>query len=144
MSPSIETAAKVNKNSRGAGQTCCQTDGAHHRHILKGSSRNAFINRAQFMLIPAHIWTPWFSMFGSKSGFNSIEECFEKKEQKHIYGIETGLLVRPGHELADQGTGKPGPSYPPPTPIPDETRPRSDGSLSPTPKRRLIPIPMPT
>ena len=42
------------------------------------------------MVIPAHAWTPWFSMFGSKSGFDSIEECFGKYAAK-IYSVETGL-----------------------------------------------------
>ncbi len=40
--------------------------------------------------IPAHIWTPWFSMFGSKSGFDSIEECFGTLS-KYIFAAETGL-----------------------------------------------------
>lgn len=45
-------------------------------------------------LIPAHIWTPWFSLFGSKSGFDSIEECFEDLSQ-HIFALETGLSSDP-------------------------------------------------
>ena len=40
--------------------------------------------------IPAHIWTPWFSVLGSKSGFDTIEECFEDLTP-HISAIETGL-----------------------------------------------------
>lgn len=46
------------------------------------------------LLIPAHAWTPWFSIFGANSGFNSIEECFEE-ETKHIRAIETGLSSDP-------------------------------------------------
>ncbi len=46
------------------------------------------------MLIPAHAWTPWFSIFGSKSGFDSIEECFGEYS-KYIYAIETGLSSNP-------------------------------------------------
>ena len=46
------------------------------------------------MIIPAHAWTPWFSVFGANSGFDSIEECFEE-EAKHIYAIETGLSSDP-------------------------------------------------
>ncbi|MCK5541651.1 MAG: UvrD-helicase domain-containing protein [Desulfobacterales bacterium] len=42
------------------------------------------------IFIPAHIWTPWFSMFGSKSGFDTIEECFGSLS-KHIFAVETGL-----------------------------------------------------
>jgi len=47
------------------------------------------------VVVPAHIWTPWFSVFGSKSGFDSLEECFEDYA-KHIYAVETGLSSDPG------------------------------------------------
>jgi DNA helicase II / ATP-dependent DNA helicase PcrA len=46
------------------------------------------------LFIPAHVWTPWFSLFGSKSGYDSIEECFGEMS-KHIYAIETGLSSDP-------------------------------------------------
>jgi uncharacterized protein (TIGR00375 family) len=46
------------------------------------------------LFIPAHIWTPWFGMFGSKSGFDSIEEAFEELTP-HIRAIETGLSSDP-------------------------------------------------
>ena len=45
-------------------------------------------------LVPAHIWTPWFSMLGSKSGFDSIDECFEDLSG-HIFAAETGLSSDP-------------------------------------------------
>ena len=45
-------------------------------------------------LIPAHVWTPWFGLFGSMSGFDSVEECFREKS-KHIHAIETGLSSDP-------------------------------------------------
>jgi len=48
----------------------------------------------KFMVIPAHIWTPWFSVFGSKSGFDSPEECFGEFT-KYIYAYETGLSSDP-------------------------------------------------
>ncbi len=46
------------------------------------------------MVIPAHIWTPWFSLFGSKSGFDTIEECFGD-QTKNIHALETGLSSDP-------------------------------------------------
>lgn len=45
-------------------------------------------------LIPAHIWTPWFSLFGSKSGFDDLEECFQDLTG-HIHALETGLSSDP-------------------------------------------------
>jgi uncharacterized protein (TIGR00375 family) len=48
----------------------------------------------QVLIIPAHIWTPWFSLLGSKSGFDSVEECFEDYAP-YIYAVETGLSADP-------------------------------------------------
>ena len=45
-------------------------------------------------LIPAHIWTPWFSILGSKSGFDSLQECFTDLSP-HIFAVETGLSSDP-------------------------------------------------
>ena len=47
-----------------------------------------------FELVPAHAWTPWFAVFGSKSGFDSLEECFSDLTP-HINAIETGLSSDP-------------------------------------------------
>lgn len=45
-------------------------------------------------VIPAHIWTPWFSLFGSNSGFNTVQECFQDQTQ-YIHALETGLSSDP-------------------------------------------------
>ncbi len=45
-------------------------------------------------IIPAHIWTPWFSVFGSNSGFNSIAEGYED-QARHIFALETGMSSDP-------------------------------------------------
>ncbi len=45
-------------------------------------------------IIPAHAWTPWFSLFGSFSGFNSLEDCFQDRT-KYIHAIETGMSSDP-------------------------------------------------
>lgn len=47
-----------------------------------------------FLIYPAHIWTPWYSVFGSKSGFDSLSDCFDEFTDK-IYAIETGLSSDP-------------------------------------------------
>jgi uncharacterized protein (TIGR00375 family) len=45
-------------------------------------------------LVPAHVWTPWFGVFGSKSGFDTIEECYGDLAD-HIFALETGLSSDP-------------------------------------------------
>ena len=45
-------------------------------------------------LVPAHIWTPWFSLLGSKSGFDSLGECFDDLTDE-IFAVETGLSSDP-------------------------------------------------
>lgn len=68
------------------------------RPILGLDSRNLLeivLEKApRGFLVPAHIWTPWFSLFGSKSGFDSIEECFGDLTE-HIFALETGLSSDP-------------------------------------------------
>ena len=48
----------------------------------------------QAFLVPAHVWTPWFALFGSKSGFDSVEECFGDLSNE-IFAMETGLSSDP-------------------------------------------------
>lgn len=56
--------------------------------IVLEASEDAFV-------VPAHIWTPWFSLFGANSGFDSLEECFGSYT-RYIYALETGLSSDPG------------------------------------------------
>ncbi len=93
FAPSIEAAEKINAalNVRGN----IKSDG---RPILgidpKDILKIALDADPQCALVPAHIWTPWFALFGSKSGFERIEECFEEYT-KHIFALETGLSSDP-------------------------------------------------
>lgn len=68
------------------------------RPILGLDSRNllemALEASNESYIVPAHIWTPWFSLLGSKSGFNSVQECFEDLSE-HIFALETGLSSDP-------------------------------------------------
>ncbi|MBU1198834.1 MAG: endonuclease Q family protein [Nanoarchaeota archaeon] len=45
-------------------------------------------------IIPAHVWTPWFGLFGSKTGFDTVEQAFGE-QSKHIHALETGLSSDP-------------------------------------------------
>ncbi len=74
-------------NIKSDGRPILGLDARNLLEILLETSDQAF-------LIPAHIWTPWFSLLGSKSGFNSIEECFEDLTS-HIFAVETGLSSDP-------------------------------------------------
>lgn len=56
--------------------------------------RHSLESNPDSLFIPAHIWTPWFGMFGSKSGFDSIEEAFEELSP-YIRAVETGLSSDP-------------------------------------------------
>lgn len=49
---------------------------------------------ADNMIFPAHAWTPWFSVFGAFSGFDSIDDCYQDMT-KHIHAVETGLSSDP-------------------------------------------------
>lgn len=64
--------------------------GLDSRHLLEIVLESSL----QSFLIPAHIWTPWFAVFGSKSGFDTIEECYGDLT-KHIFALETGLSSDP-------------------------------------------------
>ncbi len=93
FSPSFEICEKINANLGWVGNL--KADG---RPILGLDAKELLkivLNISQdCLVIPAHVWTPWFSVFGSKSGFNSIEECFDQYS-KYIFAIETGLSSDP-------------------------------------------------
>jgi len=61
---------------------------------VKELTKIAFEVTDQAAIIPAHAWTPWFSLFGSQSGFDSLKDCFEEYTDK-IFAIETGLSSDP-------------------------------------------------
>jgi uncharacterized protein (TIGR00375 family) len=91
--PDLDTAVRFNArldrigNIKSDGRPILGLDARNLLEILLETSDAGF-------LIPAHIWTPWFSLFGSKSGFDTIEECFEDLTS-HIFALETGLSSDP-------------------------------------------------
>lgn len=94
MLPSFESAEKL-QHQLYQKQAKLSSDG---RPIL-GISTQAFCElvfsiEPKAILIPAHIWTPWFGMFGSQSGYDSFDECFGSFAD-NIYAIETGMSSDP-------------------------------------------------
>ncbi|MDP7282107.1 MAG: endonuclease Q family protein [Candidatus Undinarchaeales archaeon] len=94
LAPSFEIVEQINEFLAPRGKLA--SDG---RPIFSGLScvelcENLFEISDKIEIIPAHIWTPWFSVLGSKSGFNSIKECFGEYTNK-IHALETGLSSDP-------------------------------------------------
>jgi uncharacterized protein (TIGR00375 family) len=91
--PDFKSAEKLQKNLKKVGNI--ESDG---RPILGFDSRNVLetvLNSGnQAFVIPAHIWTPWFSVLGEKSGFDSIDECYGDLANE-IFALETGLSSDP-------------------------------------------------
>lgn len=91
--PDLETAQRFNRRLDQIGNI--KSDG---RPILGLDARNLLEMLLEVtdhgFLVPAHIWTPWFSLLGSKSGFDSLEACFEDLSP-HIFAAETGLSSDP-------------------------------------------------
>ncbi|MFZ5571883.1 MAG: UvrD-helicase domain-containing protein [Thermodesulfobacteriota bacterium] len=91
--PDLESARAFNRkledigNIRSDGRPILGLDARNLLEILLETSKEAF-------LVPAHIWTPWFSLLGSKSGFDSLEECFGDLSAE-IFAAETGLSSDP-------------------------------------------------
>ncbi|MEW5805428.1 MAG: endonuclease Q family protein [Patescibacteria group bacterium] len=87
--PSLEAVEKINTRLSWVGNL--KSDG---RPIIGMDSKElakiVLESNPDCMVIPAHAWTPWFSVFGSMSGFDSLEQCFEELTPQ-IYAIETGL-----------------------------------------------------
>jgi len=93
FAPSFEAVEKINAhlgwigNLKSDGRPILGLDAKELAKIVLNSSPDCLV-------VPAHCLTPWFAIFGSKSGFDSIEECFEEYS-KYIYAVETGLSADP-------------------------------------------------
>ncbi len=89
----LETAGRIRErlgaigNISSDGRPILGLDSRHLLEITLTSGPDAY-------LIPAHVWTPWFAVLGSKSGFDSVEECYGDLAS-HIFAVETGLSSDP-------------------------------------------------
>ena len=89
----LETAGRIRErlgaigNISSDGRPILGLDSRHLLEITLTSGPDAY-------LIPAHVWTPWFAVLGSKSGFDSVEECYGDLTP-HIFAVETGLSSDP-------------------------------------------------
>ena len=93
IAPSLEAAEKINRSLRSRGNL--SADGRPtFTFPAKDLVKLTLDVSPDCFVVPAHAWTPWFSVFGSNSGFDSLEECFEE-ETENIYAIETGLSSDP-------------------------------------------------
>lgn len=94
FAPSIQVVEKINEELIKRG---CNL-GSDGRPIIGLSiielCELLFSINENIVLIPAHVWTPWFGVLGSKSGFESLRECYGEYAEK-IYAIETGLSSDP-------------------------------------------------
>jgi len=93
FAPSFKTVDKINEvlsrygNLSSDGRPILGLDVAEMARIIFDIDENC-------MVVASHIWTPWFSLFGSMSGFDKIEDCFEEQTSK-IFACETGLSSDP-------------------------------------------------
>ncbi len=91
--PNLEAVQKINTqlgwigNIKSDGRPIIGIDSKELLKILLNVS-------PECVLIPAHVFTPWFGLLGSKSGFNSLEECFDELTPQ-VFAIETGLSADP-------------------------------------------------
>ncbi len=93
FTPSLETAAQINDQLQRYGSlsvdgrpTLDMTAPQLVEKVMEVSDENE--------VVPAHVWTPWFSLFGAFSGFDRIEDCYQDMT-KHIHALETGLSSDP-------------------------------------------------
>jgi len=93
FAPSLEVVEKINNrlspryNLKSDGRPILGVDSKELLKIILDIS-------PECLMIPAHAWTPWFGIFGSESGFDTLEECFDEMAP-NIYALETGLSSDP-------------------------------------------------
>jgi len=93
LTPSLEIAAQIGDRLAKYGDLSVDgrpflemTAAALVEEVMETSRRN--------VVIPAHVWTPWFSLFGAFSGFDRVEDCYQDMT-RYIFALETGLSSDP-------------------------------------------------
>ncbi len=93
LTPNFETAVQINDRLKHFGNLV--SDGRPMLDMTAPQLVEEIMQiNTQNVVIPAHVWTPWFSLFGALSGFNRIEDCYQDAT-KHIFALETGLSSDP-------------------------------------------------
>ncbi len=93
FAPDFQTVEKVNSYLGKYGKL--EADGRPIISLGTDEMLKALLDiSTEIFIVPSHIWTPWFSLFGSNSGFDSIEECFGELTSK-VFALETGLSSDP-------------------------------------------------
>jgi uncharacterized protein (TIGR00375 family) len=93
LAPNLETADQINDKLNRFGNLA--SDGRPTLNMTAPQLvEEVMAVSGENMIFPAHAWTPWFSIFGAFSGFDTIEDCYQDMT-KHIYAIETGLSSDP-------------------------------------------------
>jgi len=93
FTPNLETASQINDRLKNYGDL--NPDGRPFLEMNSAQLVEEVMEVSdQNEVIPAHVWTPWFSLFGAFSGFDAIEDCYEDMT-KHIHALETGLSSDP-------------------------------------------------
>ncbi|MDD4294730.1 MAG: endonuclease Q family protein [Candidatus Omnitrophica bacterium] len=103
--PSLEIAKEINKRFSFFGNLSSDGRPIFGKINCVSLAGELFKISQDIMLIPAHIWTPWFSVFGSNSGFDSIEEAYGEYSGK-ITALETGLSSDPAMNWQISGLDK--------------------------------------
>jgi len=93
FAPSFEVVEKINQKLKRIGNITSDGRPIFGNHV-KDMVKLVLDVSPECFIVPAHVWTPWFSLFGANSGFDSVEECFEE-ESKNIHCMETGLSSDP-------------------------------------------------
>lgn len=94
FSPNISVAEKINRRLLKRGCNLASDGRPMIGLSVKELAELVFSVSDKCLVIPAHVWTPWYSLYGSKSGFDSIDEAYGEFA-KNIFAVETGLSSDP-------------------------------------------------